>query len=110
VPEKTPRAILRSACSSAGFGSTAWFDKRVRQPDPLFLPAAALMPAAIGAWWKCSDMLYAGGTIPELIGRPSETIETYLYFFVLAYLIVFARRIHALENEGEPSPNANPQR
>lgn len=32
-----------------------------------------------------------------LVFRPSETIETYLYFFILAYLIVFARRIKELE-------------
>ena len=114
VFEKTPRAILEIGMFIGGIlvPLAAWFDRRVRANRvSLFLPAAALAPAAIGAMaWKFSDMLYARGTIPELIGRPSETVETYLYFFVLAYLIVFARRIHALENEGEPSTNANPQR
>jgi hypothetical protein len=37
--------------------------------------------------------------VGELLQRPSETIELYLYFFILAYLMVFARRIHALEAE-----------
>ena len=32
-----------------------------------------------------------------ILHRPSETIETYLYFFILAYLIVYARRIKELE-------------
>lgn len=32
--------------------------------------------------------------------RPSEAVEFYLYFFMMAYLIVFERRIHALETEG----------
>jgi hypothetical protein len=78
-----------------------WFDSRVRANRfSLFLPASALVPAAIGAMaFKVSDMLYARSVIPELIGRPSETVETYLYFFILAYLIVFARRIRALEAE-----------
>jgi hypothetical protein len=32
--------------------------------------------------------------------RPSEAIEVYLYFFMMAYLIVFERRISELETEG----------
>jgi hypothetical protein len=32
--------------------------------------------------------------------RPSEAVEFYLYFFIMAYLIVFERRIAALETEG----------
>jgi hypothetical protein len=31
--------------------------------------------------------------------RPSEAVEFYLYFFIMAYLIVFGRRIAALETE-----------
>ncbi len=31
--------------------------------------------------------------------RPSETVEFYLYFFILAYLILFERRIHELETD-----------
>ena len=34
-----------------------------------------------------------------MAARPSEAIEFYLYFFIVAYLIVFERRIHALEVE-----------
>jgi len=43
------------------------------------------------------DRLHQGGYIGKLLQRPSETIETYLYFFILAYLIVYARRIKELE-------------
>ena len=43
------------------------------------------------------------GRLGELIQRPSETIELYLYFFILAYLIVFTRRIHQLEAEERAS-------
>ena len=35
--------------------------------------------------------------IEELTGRPSETVEIYLYYFILGYLIVYARRIGELE-------------
>ena len=31
--------------------------------------------------------------------RRSESIEFYLYFFILAYLIVFSRRIGELETD-----------
>jgi hypothetical protein len=64
----------------------------------LFLPAAALAPTALGALiFKVVDRLQQAGHMMGLISRPSETIETYLYFFILAYLIVFARRIKELE-------------
>ena len=42
-------------------------------------------------------MLSQKGYVGELIQRPSETIELYLYFFILAYLIIFARRIREIE-------------
>jgi hypothetical protein len=35
--------------------------------------------------------------MPTLLFRPSETIETYLYFFIFAYFLVLARRIKELE-------------
>ena len=35
--------------------------------------------------------------IATLLDRPSETIETYLYVFIVAYLVIFARRIRELE-------------
>jgi len=64
----------------------------------LFLPAAALVPTALGAFiFKLIDRLQQGDYVGTILQRPSETIETYLYFFILAYLIVYARRIKALE-------------
>jgi hypothetical protein len=107
VFEKTPRAILQAGIFVGGLlvPLAAWFDARVRANRlSLFLPADALVPAAIGVLaWKLADILAAQRVIPEIIGRPSETVETYLYFFILAYLIVFARRIHALEAEANPT-------
>jgi len=76
----------------------AVFDPRVRTNRlSLFLPPPALMPAAIVALaLKAADLLLQNG-YGKLLQRPSETIETYLYFFILAYLIVFARRIGEIE-------------
>ncbi len=56
------------------------------------------MPTALGATlFKLVDRLQQGGYVGTILQRPSETIETYLYFFILAYLIVYARRIKELE-------------
>ncbi|MEZ5828871.1 MAG: hypothetical protein R3D01_11095 [Hyphomicrobiales bacterium] len=56
------------------------------------------MPTAAGAMlFKLLDRLQQGGHIPTVLQRPSETIETYLYFFIFAYLLLFARRIKQLE-------------
>ena len=99
--EKTPRAVLQTGIFVGGLfiPLAAWFDPRVRANRfSLFLPPAALMPAAIGVLaFKLIDIMSAQGVIADLAGRPSETVETYLYFFILAYLIVFARRIKELE-------------
>ena len=68
----------------------------------LFLPPAALVPTALGpTTFKLVDWLQPGRE--EILKRPSETIETYLFFFILAYLIVYARCIKQLEAaEGAP--------
>ena len=34
-----------------------------------------------------------------MAARPSEAAEFYLYFFMVAYLIVFERRIREIEKE-----------
>jgi hypothetical protein len=101
VFEKTPRAILELGILIGGLlvPLAAAFDPRVRANRlSLFLPPAALVPAAIGAAvFKYADILHARNAIDELVGRASETVETFLYFFILAYLIVYARRIKELE-------------
>jgi hypothetical protein len=33
------------------------------------------------------------------VQRPSESVETFMYLFLLFYLIVYARRINELEAE-----------
>jgi hypothetical protein len=99
--EKTPRSILEAGIFIGGLGVPLaaillpWL--RACRAS-LFLPAGALVPTALGVLiFKLIDRLQQGAFVPTILGRPSETIETYLYFFILAYLIVYARRIKQLE-------------
>jgi hypothetical protein len=99
--EKTPRSILETAIFIGGLivPLAAIFYPWLRAcRASLFLPAAALVPTALGAFiFKLIDRLQQGGHVDTILKRPSETIETYLYFFILAYLIVYARRLKELE-------------
>lgn len=99
--EKTPRLFLEIGVLVGGLllPIAAAFTPWVRANRfSLFLPAAALVPTAAGAMlFKLLDRLQQGGHIQTLLQRPSETIETYLYFFIFAYLLLFARRIKQLE-------------
>jgi hypothetical protein len=49
---------------------------------------------------KIADLLYQKHFVGELLQRPSETIELNLYFFILAYLMIFDRRISEIETDG----------
>jgi hypothetical protein len=99
--EKTPRSILELGIAIGGLGVplAAIFYPWLRAcRASLFLPANALVPLAIGAMvFKLVDRLQQGAHIAKLLDRPSETIETYLYLFIVAYLLVYARRIGELE-------------
>jgi hypothetical protein len=98
--EKTPRSLLELSIAIGGLGVpfAAIFYPWLRAcRASLFLPANALVPLAIGAmFFKLIDRLQQGH-IATLLDRPSETIETYLYVFIAAYLVVYARRISELE-------------
>ena len=106
--DKWPRAILELGVLIGGIliPVAATFDPRVRANRlSLYLPAAAQIPTAIIALGtKAADMLSQKGYVGELLQRPGETIELYLYFFILAYLIVFARRIREIEAAEHTAP------
>jgi hypothetical protein len=101
VFEKYPRAVLEIGVVIGGIliPIAAAFAPWLRACRlSLFFPPAALMPSAIGAMaFKLSDILVQKGYAAQLAFRPSETIELYLYYFILTYLIVFARRIREIE-------------
>jgi hypothetical protein len=98
--EKTPRSILELGIFIGGLivPIAAMFYPWLRAcRASLFLPADALVPTALGAFaFKLLDRLQQGGYVDTILKRPNETIETYLYLFILAYLIVYARRLKAL--------------
>jgi hypothetical protein len=99
--EKTPRSILEVGIFVGGLlvPLAALFYPWLRAcRASLFLPADALVPTALGAFlFKLLDRAQQLGYVDTILQRPSETIETYLYFFILAYLIVYARRLKQLE-------------
>jgi hypothetical protein len=99
--EKTPRSILEIGIFIGGLvvPIAALFYPWLRACRvSLFLPPAALLPTALGAsLFKLVDRVQQSSYVTNILQRPSETIETYLYFFILAYLIVYARRIRELE-------------
>jgi hypothetical protein len=108
VFEKTPRSMLEIGIFVGGLlvPLAAIFLPWLRAcRASLFLPADALVPTAMGALiFKLIDRLQQGGHIGIILQRPAETIETYLYFFILAYLIVYARRIKQLEVDEHALP------
>jgi hypothetical protein len=101
--EKYPRAVLEIGVLMGGIlvPIAACFLPGLRTNRlSLFLPPFALMPAAVGLIAvKLADMAFQTGTVGELLQRPSETIESLLYFFILAYLIVLGRRVGEIESE-----------
>jgi hypothetical protein len=109
ITEGLPRSILQTVVVIGGLGVPigALFYPALRACRiSVFLPAAALVPTSLGVvGFKLVDRLQSTGHLSGVLQRPSETIETYLYFFILAYLIVFARRIRDLEAAAGIRPN-----
>jgi hypothetical protein len=99
--EQWPRTIVELGVVIGGIvvPLAAAFFPRVRSNRlSLFLPAAALLPiAVIAIGFMLAGTISRKGSIPELVHRPSEAVEFYLYYFILAYLIIFNRRIRELE-------------
>jgi len=101
-----PRALLEIGVLVGGLLVPllcVYFPRLRQSRAALFLPAAALVPTALFA------ALFSGSNIlvkhhdaaMKLAGRTSEVTEFYLYFFMVAYLIVFDRRIREIGTEGK---------
>lgn len=65
----------------------------------LFSPPIELMPAAITATaFKLAKIIGSDDVSPLMVPNPNEAVETFLYIFMLYYLIVFARRVRLLQS------------
>lgn len=100
---KKPRALLESGILAGGLilPLLAVFYPAIRANRwSLFIPPGAIVPVALGAaLFKGMDALLKTVHVPSLVQRPSEATESYLYLFLLFYLILFTRRIGELERE-----------
>ena len=99
--EKLPRSILEIGLVVGGIliPLAAHFYPWLRAcRASLFLPAAAIVPVAIAALlFKGLDRLQQLDVITSPAARPSESVETYLYLFILFFFIMYRRRIGELE-------------
>jgi hypothetical protein len=92
---RRPRSILEFGVVIGGLlvPLAAAFYPRVRANRlSLYLPAAALMATAIGA----AAFMIAGKQFRVKRFDYDEVVETYLYFFMFAYMLIFARRLREL--------------
>lgn len=100
ILDKAPRVTLEIGVLIGGLliPLAAMFKPQMRASRlALFLPPSAVIPTAMCALgFKLLDEARAKEVL-HAFERPSEMIESYLFFFILAYLIVFQRRIRELE-------------
>jgi hypothetical protein len=101
VFEKLPRSILEIGVVVGGLivPLAAWLYPWLRACRvSLLLPPAAIVPTALIAMlFKGLDRLQQLDVMAAPVARPSESVELYLYFFILLYFIVYRRRIGELE-------------
>jgi hypothetical protein len=98
--DKVPRVTLELGVLIGGLliPFAAMFKPELRANRiALFLPPSCVIPTAVFALlFKLLDEARAEGAV-HAFERPSELIESYLFYFILVYLIVFTRRIGELE-------------
>lgn len=71
---------------------THWFFR-------LYVPSLALLPVALTAvFFKIIKWTYSHNLFEfQIMARPSEALETFYYLFILLYVILYMRRIRALD-------------
>ncbi len=96
-----PRTVLEIAIITGGLvlPFLAWRGAIGRSGRlALFVPPATLAPIAIGMlFFKLAATLDNNNLFAAVVQRPAEATETYIYLFLLAYLVVLARRIDELD-------------
>ena len=103
-----PQVILEIGIVAGGILMPLW--QRIMGPfqDPLlklFAPPVALMPTALCAMlFKFAKTIGNDDAALDIVARPSEAMELFFYLFIFGYLVVFARRIAALEAQPDAKP------
>ena len=95
--DKTPRLILEIGILIGGIiiPLLALKNPKIRELDwALFFPPITIMPVALTAvFFKATAFANSELGMGGLVPRPSEVTETFLYLFLLYYMIIFARRV-----------------
>lgn len=105
VMNHLPQLILEIGILVGGILMPLW--QRFIGPfrDPLlklFAPASALMPIALCAlFFKIAKRVGDDDASWDIVTRPSEAMELFFYLFIFGYLIVFARRVAALQRKSD---------
>ncbi len=103
--DKKPRLLLEIGTLAGGLliPLAAIFLPWVRRNRwSLFLPASAMVPVALGVLlFKSFHFIEKTFQMHMPIDRPAEATESYLYLFILFYLIVMVRRIGEMEREAD---------
>jgi hypothetical protein len=99
--DKTPRNVLMLSVIVGGILIpllAAIYPKLRAMRWSLFFPPVAIVPTAllVIAFQLVSDVQKVD-LLEGVVQRPSEVVELYLYFFLLIYMMVFARRVRELE-------------
>ncbi len=104
----TPQKILEFAILIGGIILPLW--QHFKAPFEnwflrLYVPSLALLPVALTAVaFKVIKWTYSHNLLGfEIMARPSEALETFYYLFILLYVIVYLRRIRALDATLQPS-------
>jgi hypothetical protein len=97
----TPQRILEIGILIGGIILPLW--NRYKEPLQsaflkLYVPSLAILPIALTCFgFKILKSSYKPFESMRLIYRPSEAMETFFYLFILFYVIIYARRILALD-------------
>lgn len=97
-----PQKILEFGILIGGIILPLW--NHYRGPIPnwflkLYVPSLAVLPVALTAVaFKVIKWIWSHNLFGFLIiARPSEALETFYYLFILFYVVIYARRIRALD-------------
>lgn len=97
----TPQRLLEIGILVGGVILPLWnkFQAPLRSAFmKLYVPSLAILPIALACvGFKVLKWLYKPFESARLIERPSEAMETFFYLFILFYVIIYTRRILAMD-------------